>query len=246
MPNSLTVVFLSLWFSAAVLPSDPRLESIKVRMQSAVDEAERERLPVQLLVSKMREGLAKRVPAPAIASAVERLVVVLREARTLAQNKGVQTPSVRLIQALAEAKLANVSEGPLSRVLLARVDDANRQQAVESLADLKLRGCEPETAVQVVEALMIKDPKSLALLPSFIQSLRQDYALTSAEAAFSVETSLKTESSLQSAVARARSDHAARGKGARSADGLNDDGGGRGRGVQSNPGKGKAIGRNKP
>jgi len=246
MLNSVTTVLLSAWFSAAALPADPRLGAVKARMQVVVDEAERERLPVELLLSKMREGLAKRVPPPLIAAAVERLVVALREARTLAQTRSAHPPSARLLQAIAEARLAHVAEEPLRRVLAARGNEAIHQLAIESLADLKLRGCEPETAIPVVEALMVKDPRSLSLLPSLIQSLRQDFALTSAEATFSVETSLKSERSLQSAAVRARSDNAAGGKGAAHTDGLNDDGANRGRGVQSNPGKGKANGRGKP
>lgn len=247
MPTALTIVLVSVWLSAvAVPPADARLEPIRGRMQTALDVAEREQLPADLLVSKMREGLAKRVSLPVIAAAVERLVVVLRQARALAQNRGVPTPSPRLLQALAEARLANVGEEPLARLLAARGNETDRRMAIESLSDLKLRGCEPEVAVPLVETLMLKDPKSLAVLPSLIQSLRQDFALTSAEAAFSIENSLKNEASLQRAAARARNDNAALGKGARPNDGLNDDGGNKGRGVQSNPGKGKGIGRNKP
>lgn len=246
MCNSITAVLFSVLFAATAVPADPRLGAVKAQMQLAVEQAEREHLPVELLLSKMREGLAKHVPAPAIAAAVERLVVALRQARALVQAHSAQPPSARLTQAVAEARLANVAEAPLRRVLAVRGDEAIRKIAVDSLADLKLRGCEPETAVPVVEALMLKDPKSLSMLPNLIQTLRQDFALTSAEAAFSVETSLKTERSLQSAAARARSDNAALGKRVGHTDGLNDNGANRGRGVQSNPGKGNANGRNKP
>lgn len=247
MPTAVTLVLLSAWLAAvAVLPADARLLPVKGRMQAALEVAEREELPADLLVSKMREGLAKRVPAPLIATAVERLVVVLQEVRELAQRRSVSSPSPRLLQALAEARLANVGEEQLGRLLAAQGNETNRRLAIESLSDLKLRGCEPEVAAPLVESLLRKDPKSLALLPSLIQSLRQDFALTNAEAAFSIENGLRNEASLQRAATRARNENAALGKGARANEGLSDDGGNKGRGVQSNPGKGKGIGRNKP
>lgn len=237
----LTQFALCFWLAAAV-PDDPRLVSVQSRLASSLTLVEKEQLPADVVINKVREGLAKRVPAPAIAATVERLVEELRQARALAKSAGHAKPSARLLQSVAEARLANVDALVLHRLLAGGHNEINKAEAVESLADLKLRGYAPELTVTVVESVLAKDPTALAQLPVAIEALRSDFALTTVEATTSLESGLKNERSLQKAAQQARKTQDQSGK---SGSAAGDDGG-KTRGVERNPGKGKALGRGKP
>lgn len=239
--STFTHVVVCVWLAAG-LPDDARLAGVQSRLTTTMALVAKEQLPADVVVNKVREGLAKRVPPAAIAGAVERLVEQLRQARALAKAEGIAKPSARLLQSVAEASLASVDRSALRRLLSGPQEEANKAQAIESLADLKLRGYAPEATVAVVESVLAKDPGALPQLPLAIEALRQDFALTTVEATSSLESGFKSERSLQKAAQRARQANDDRGGG----NNITSDEGGKGRGVEGNPGKGKALGRGKP
>lgn len=232
---------LGIWLAAA-LPDDPRLVGVQSRLSSAMATVHKEQLPPDVVVNKVREGLAKRVSPTAIAAAVERLVEHLRQARAQALAAGIVKPTPRLLQSVAEARLADVDAKAVGRLLDGGHDEVNKAQAIETLADLKLRGYAAEVTLPVVETVLAKDPMALAQLPLAIDAIRHDFALTTVEATASVEAGLKNERSLQKATQHARQTHDGRGNTGNAGAGDN---GSNGRGVEGNPGKGKGLGRGK-
>ena len=58
--------------SAAVVPDDARLDPVRARLTEQVEKASAAGLPVEVIVGKIREGLAKGVDGDRIAAATAR------------------------------------------------------------------------------------------------------------------------------------------------------------------------------
>src|SRR4051812_19030613 len=90
------------------LPDDGRLAEVRPQLQRLVDQASAAGLPVELLVSKVREGLAKGVEPARIEGATERLLDSLEAAQRMVGARRGSTPAP-LVRAVAEARLAGVA-----------------------------------------------------------------------------------------------------------------------------------------
>lgn len=216
---------------------DQRLERVRPQLEASLAAAEDKHLPTALLVSKVREGLAKRVPPEAIAAAVEDLSRRLETAHAWLSGKEQPRPPVRLVKAVADAQLVGLEKPQLQALLATSAPEEARIQAIEVLTDLGLRGYVAAEALPLVGKLLVRDAGALAQLPATLEVVRRDFALTTTEATQAVDQGMAREGSLVAAAARARNEaaRADRGKGKGESD-RDDEG--RGRGVQANPGRG--------
>ena len=118
-------VFLAL--TVAVMPAaaqqeDPRLERIRAELSVAaaqqiearIAEARAQGLPYGALLDKAVEGIAKRVPDPQIAGAVDRLAEELGTAQALLGNG--ETPDPTDVAAVADAMRRGVPEPAIRRL----------------------------------------------------------------------------------------------------------------------------------
>lgn len=241
MSVSVVSLFLASLFAAdARLPKDAALDEVRPRLERVLSAADADQLPTELLTSKIREGLAKRVSAPAIATAVEGIVERWANARKWLLAMNVRNPSSRLLQAVSEAQLAGLQEDDVRPLLKVGAAEEVHTQAIEVLTDLSLRGYDRAEAVPVVQSVLAKDARALPQLAPALELMRRDFALTSSEAAQAVEGGLKAEGRLTAATARARqraerADAEGKSKGNKSDEG-------RDRGVQAHPGRGMGKG----
>src|SRR5689334_5856718 len=86
MVAALAVLMLARTSRAAGLPDDPRLAPARAELQAIVDDAERVGLPASLLVDKIREGLAKGIPAARIVGVTRTLRTAFESARSEASQ----------------------------------------------------------------------------------------------------------------------------------------------------------------
>ena len=90
--------------ATASIPSDPRLAAVRADLARAVDSAERAGLLTDVLVAKIREGLAKKVPPHRILAVVHTLASELAAARSRAVSlMSAAAPQAALLRALVDA-----------------------------------------------------------------------------------------------------------------------------------------------
>lgn len=149
--------------TVAVMPAtaqqdDPRLERIRgglpdvavEQIERRVAEARAQGLPFEVLLDKAVEGIAKGVPAPRVAGAVDRLAQELGTAQGLLGNG--RAPDPTDISAVADALRRGVPEGAIRRIAQQAGPDETIALAVHTLGDLMDRGVPVEEAVAVLEA----------------------------------------------------------------------------------------------
>lgn len=149
--------------TVAVMPvsaqqDDPRLERIRTELpqgataqiENRIAAARAEGLPVEPLLDKAVEGIAKRVPGPRIAGAVDRLARELGQARTLLVDGA--PPSLTDVAAVADAMRRGVPEQAIRRIAERAGPDEPLAMAVHTMGDLMDRGVPVEQALAVMEA----------------------------------------------------------------------------------------------
>src|SRR5205814_1081249 len=124
--------------AAATLPDSDRLAPVRSSLEKIVDQAARDGLPAELIVSKVREGLAKGVAAESIRLAAERLAQSLGGADQFLKVHRKNSTSASLIRAVAEANISGVDLDALDPVVASDVSDALLARALEVLTDLAL------------------------------------------------------------------------------------------------------------
>jgi hypothetical protein len=193
---------------AAPLPGDARLDPVRARLEAVVSGAAQDGLPAEVLVSKVREGLAKGVPADRIETAAIRLAESLKSAQAFARERrpGNQAP-VELVRALAEARLAGVELGALEPMVRGGRSGAETARAVEVLTDLTLRGYPTPRAASLVHNVLGRDAGSLARLPAALDVLRREQALTHAETVDALARNLRGTGNLDAAAKGAAAEH---------------------------------------
>lgn len=147
----------------AVVPTsaqqdDPRLTRIRADMpeevaqqvEARISEAQADGLPVEPLLDKAVEGIAKRVPAPRIADAVDRLAGELGRAHALLGND--MDPAPTDVAAVADAMRRGVPEPAIQRIAERAGPDEPLALAIHTMGDLMDRGVPVEQAVGVLEA----------------------------------------------------------------------------------------------
>ncbi|MFO7892588.1 MAG: hypothetical protein R6U63_02540 [Longimicrobiales bacterium] len=138
--------------------ADPRLERIRAELpreameqiEARIAAARAEGLPTEPLLDKAVEGIAKHVPAPRIAGAIDRLAQELGRARTLLED-GVP-PAPTDVAAVADAMRRGVPDPAIERVAERAGPGEPVALAVHTLGDLMDRGVPVEQAVAVMEA----------------------------------------------------------------------------------------------
>jgi hypothetical protein len=203
--------------AAPVLPEDGRLAPVRARLEQVVQRAEAGGLPTDMIVSKVREGLAKGVDPSRIEAAVLRLADNLEAAQRYVAARRPGQPPAPLVRAVAEARQAGVSLAAVDPFIKGQKPEM--QRAVEVVTDLSLRGYPSERAVLVVQNVLARDARALERLPGTLETIRQDYTLTHGEAVDALARGLSSSDSLQSAYNRTAEDERRRGGQAKGAGG---------------------------
>lgn len=213
--------------AAPSLPADPRLDPARARIEQLVSRAEAGGLPAEMIVSKVREGLAKGVDAARIEAAAARLTDNLEAAQRYVAERRPGRPPVRLVRAVAEARQAGVSLAVVDPFI--RGEKPEMQRAVEVVTDLSLRGYPADRAARVVHNVAARDAAALDRVWGTLETIRQDYTLSHGEAVDALARGLASSDSLQTAYGRTVEDERRRGHGR--------GGAGKGGGQGDSPGK---------
>ncbi len=137
---------------------DPRMERIRAqlpqdaveRIEARIQDARTEGLPVEPLLDKAVEGIAKRVPPPQIAGAVDRLAGELGRAHALLGNGAPPAPTD--VAAVADAMRRGVPDEAIQRIARGGQPDEPIALAIHTMGDLMDRGVPVDQAVAVLEA----------------------------------------------------------------------------------------------
>jgi hypothetical protein len=156
-----------------------------------------------MIVSKVREGLAKGVDSARIEAAAVRLSdsLVAAQRYVIARRPGPSAP-LPLVRAVAEARLAGVALTAIDPLVAPELPEPSARRAVEVVTDLSLRGYPSERAAAVVKDVLARDTSALDRLPGALETLRHDYALSRAEAVDALARGLASADSLQTAFTR--------------------------------------------
>jgi hypothetical protein len=135
---------------------DERLDPVRASLEASLRAAEKEGLPSDMLLHKVREGLAKQVPPQRIAAAVQGLLGTLRTAdRLLAPvPPHPQVSRPELVRLTAEALVAGASAGQLEQLVGAIVRSDRGQAAplvrdgIGVVAELVERGVDGQVAAE--------------------------------------------------------------------------------------------------
>ncbi|MCU1279126.1 MAG: hypothetical protein JWM53_2672 [bacterium] len=128
---------------------DARLGPSASELHAAIDGAARAGLPQDLLIDKVREGLAKGVAPARIVAVVRGLSDSLGRARSEAQPFAGAAPSASLLKAIVEAHAAGAGPSDVAVVLRG----GGRERAIQVLTDLVQRGYPASAASRAVAAL---------------------------------------------------------------------------------------------
>jgi len=159
---------------------EARLGPSAADVRALVDRTAASGLPAELLVDKVREGLAKGVPPARIALVVHGLADSLGRARSEALTAAVASPSTALLKAIVEAHGAGVGTGEVAAVL--RAGGRARERAVQVLTDLAQRGYPVAVAARTVSAIAGHGKNALDHLVGEAERLRSLDAATPGDA----------------------------------------------------------------
>lgn len=145
---------------APTVLDDARLVTVRGRIANAVQVARAEGLPAEWLLAKAAEGLAKHVPPPRIAAAVEMLLVRIRQGQTVVAELPTHAQPRRTLRAVVEALSVGAPVAEL-RGLATDVVRADRARAVALLragvttvAELGERGVPGRDAARLTRAAL--------------------------------------------------------------------------------------------
>lgn len=150
------------------LPADLRLAETRDELQAIVDDVHQAGLPEEVIIDKVREGLAKGIPAARLLAVAREMKRRLVEARGQVDGRtrtpGVAIPST-LLRAIVEARAGGASPADVSAVLdvvAAGADLSTATRGVEALGDLLARGFPAAAAARAV-AELARAPKGAGL-----------------------------------------------------------------------------------
>lgn len=150
----------------AQLPSTA-MERIEIQLQQAMERG----LPVEPILDKALEGMAKRVPADRIAGAVVQLTTQLGQARDLLGEGA--PPAATDITAVADAIRRGVPEQAVRRIAGGAAGGEPLAMAVHTVGDLLDQGVPVEEALAAVEAWRAGggEARQLRELPAAVERL---------------------------------------------------------------------------
>jgi hypothetical protein len=204
---------------ALALPDDARLGSARAELDGLVTRLADQGLPAELVVAKVREGLAKRVPVARILIVARKLSLDLVEVDALAQSGlrlGADRAPPGLLAALVDARTAGIGAKELAALLSEAAKDggagadkargnpaAVATRAATALADLSARGYPSPGTGAIVGALARGDGRKLGRLVGALETLRRTEGLTPAQAFAAVRGALAKGADPDSAVKQA-------------------------------------------
>jgi hypothetical protein len=162
---------------------DPRLGAGAGELRALVAAATRDGLPAELLVDKLREGLAKGVPPDRLLAAERALAAALVRAHAEAQPFPDAARDRALIKAIVDAHHAGVAAPEVTALLKA----GQRTRALEVLTDLAERGYPAAAATHAVTAVAKQGPAALSQLVAAAERLRAANGATPTEALDAVQ-----------------------------------------------------------
>jgi hypothetical protein len=164
-------------WAAATVPDDSRLGAARAELQAVVDAAARDALPDGLIIDKIREGLAKGVPAERIVVVARGLGLRLGEARQMVAARfqgpraGGASPS--LVRAIAEARIGGAGDVEVEAVLAHAGEPERAERAVRALSDLIARGFPPAASARAVGVALDRRDPALGRLGVDASSIRK-------------------------------------------------------------------------
>jgi hypothetical protein len=125
---------------------DPRLAPVRQELTQSLEAARADGLPDEWLLDRMAEGLAKRVPPPAIARAVDALLTRMRTAERLVELvPSARGQRIHILRAAVDALAAGAPEAALGRLVreVVRLEPshapAHVREALVTVAELSER-----------------------------------------------------------------------------------------------------------
>ncbi|MFT5684494.1 MAG: hypothetical protein ACI8RZ_005435 [Myxococcota bacterium] len=158
----MTAEVLDILLSLTIFFSISHAQEIPSCIDSILRSVDEAGLPVDLLESKAREGLAKGVPPARIASVLEGMQSDLSAASTLLDLPEDASDRNEVLSATASALRAEVSTDTLHR--LASLPEQIRGPAIQSMVDLMLIGFSQAQSAQLVEDAAARNKEVLSSL----------------------------------------------------------------------------------
>lgn len=201
------------------LPSDGRLAPVRAQLEARLDRVAGAGLPTELLLNKIREGLAKNVEPQRIATTVFAMADHLDSAQAfLVQQRRGNVPA-GLLRAVTEARMSGIALDHLQPLVSA--PDALADRAVQLVLDLKWRGYPVERSAGLVGQIVRHDAANLDHLPGLLETIRREQLLSHADSVDALARGMATSDSLAGAYDRAVDDERRKGgtgRGARKSD----------------------------
>ena len=203
-------------WAAAALPTSERLDPVRPVLQKLIEQTEQAGAPADLIVSKVREGLAKGVPPETIRNVAEQLARELTEANDFLRvhRKTGATPG--LVRALVEARSSGAALAALTPLVESRARDTLVVRGLEAVTDLGLRGYSGPRAALVVTQVLERDPEAVGRVVAGIESIRRTQTVSRADALDALSRNMAAGGgSLEGALNRSLegSEHSANGNG---------------------------------
>ena len=185
------------------LPADPRLAPVRADLERTVATAARDGLPADMILSKVREGLAKGVAPEVIRDVAGRLAQNLSTSAKLLRAQRAGTPSPALVRVVAEARMAGVEAESISPLAAAREPDAVVARAVEVVTDLTVRGYPSRPSASLVREITDRDATSLGRVVAGLEAIRTEQTVSRADALEALGRNFRSGgASLDTALAR--------------------------------------------
>lgn len=137
-------------------------QSPEQQIERSLELAQQRGIPLELLQSKIAEGKAKGVPMARIATAVERRLAALHQARTVTARQALSSAELGVA---ADAVQAGVSDDVL-RTVSGSVPSERRAVAIATLTQLVQLGQPSDVALRNVTEALRKGPEALMRLPA--------------------------------------------------------------------------------
>lgn len=195
--------------TSPTLPDDPRLGSARAELEALVASLAAAGLPAELVVTKTREGLAKRIPVARILVAARKLGADLADVDALVRAglglRGTERVPPGLLAALTDARAAGAPSDELKALLAKSAGKSAATAATRAavaLADLAVRGYPTKGAGALLGSMARADAsgRKLLRLTAALETLRSAEGLSPAQAFDSVRDALSSGADPDSAV----------------------------------------------
>ncbi len=192
------------------LPADPRLGPVRADLERTLSRVSHEGLPADMVVSKVREGLAKGVAPEVIRDVAQRLAqnlsasAALLRAHRAASPSPSPSPSLALVRVVTEARMAGVEPEAIAPLAASHEGDAVVARAIEVVTDLTVRGYPSRPSASLVQEIADRDAPSLGRVVAGLEAIRTEQTVSRADALEALGRNMRSRgASLDSALSRA-------------------------------------------